>query len=106
MIEVNSPARPRQREDAMTMILAVFAGILVVFLVYVMIAPTLAHFPHFSRRVPVQCPHQKFSGRVRLKPLRAALYAAYGFSNLRGWRCSLLGRRMKCDEACLDNVKI
>ncbi len=90
----------------MTTILAVFAGILVVFLVYVGIAPTLVHFPDFSKRVPVQCPHQKVPGRVRLKPLRAALYAAYGFSNLRVWRCSLLGRRMKCDEGCLDKVEI
>jgi hypothetical protein len=90
----------------MTTILVVFAGIFAVFLVYVVFAPTLAHFPHFSRKVPVQCPHQDVPGRVKLKPLRAALFAAYGFSNLRVWRCSLLGRRMKCDEACLHKVEM
>lgn len=86
----------------MTTLLIVFAAILAVFLGYTLVAPTLGYLPQFSKAIEVHCPYLKTSGRVRLKALPAALAAGYGLRNLRVNACSLLGGRVKCDEACLD----
>lgn len=90
----------------MTTILIVFAGILSVFLAHVVVVPILSNFSDFSRRVPVHCPNLETPGRVRLKPLRAALFSTYGIRNLQVWKCTLLGRREKCNGACLEQVEI
>lgn len=86
----------------MTTLLIVFAGILVVFLGYTLVAPTLAFLPQFLSPIDVHCPYLKTSGRVRLKAMRAALGSAYGFRNLHVRACTLLGRRVNCDEGCLE----
>ena len=85
----------------MTTLLMVFAGILAVFLGYTLVAPTLAFLPQYLRPIDVECPYLKTSGQVRLKAMQAALGSAYGLRNLHVRACTLLGRRVKCDEACL-----
>ena len=89
----------------MTAVLYVFAGILLVFLGYTLVAPTLVNLPQFSRRFVVHCPYLKISGLVRVKALSAALASAYGIRNLNVRTCTLLGRRVKCDEACLNKLE-
>lgn len=85
----------------MTTLLIVFAGILAVFLGYTLVAPTLSNLPQFLRPIDVDCPYLRTSAQVRLKSFPAALWAGYGLRNLRVRACTLLGGRVKCDEACL-----
>ncbi len=87
----------------MTTLVIVFAAILAVFLGYTLVAPTLSYLPQFSKAIDVHCPYLKASGRVRLKALPAALAAGYGLRNLHVKACTLLGGRVKCDEACLEH---
>ena len=85
----------------MTTLLMVFAAVLVVFLGYTLVVPTFSFLPQHLRPVEVNCPYLKTSGRVRLKAMRAALASAYGLRNLHVKTCTLLGKRVRCDEACL-----
>ena len=84
----------------------VLFGIIAIFLAYTLLAPTLANLPQFVRRVPVDCPYLKVQGDVKLRALPASFASAYGWRFLRVKSCSLLGRRAKCDQACLDEANI
>lgn len=86
----------------MTTLMVVFGTILLVFLGYTLVVPTFSFLPRHLRPVDVYCPYLKTSGRVRLKAMRAALWSAYGLRNLRVRACTLMGGRVNCNEACLQ----
>lgn len=78
-------------------------GIIAVFFLYAVLAPTLFGLPSFMRTFHLSCPHKPGSGDMRVEGVRAALGNAYGKPVLRVLRCSLLGPGETRNQGCLRN---
>ena len=88
----------------MTTLLAVFAAIATVFLVYTFFAPTVLNLPRFVGGFLLKCPVHRAYADVRLNPFRAAITSAYGAPQVHVRKCTLLERGEKCGEDCLHDL--
>ncbi len=88
----------------MTTLIAVFASILAILVVYLFLAPAALGVVPFLRRRRLACPKYGVYTDVKLNGLVAALTTAYGHPRFRVSHCHLLAPGDRCDEACLKAV--
>jgi hypothetical protein len=79
----------------------VLAGVISVFAVYTLLAPTAFYLPRLVGTRKVHCPARNIDAEVRVNVPQAALAMAYGGKSVDVYYCSQLRTGDRCDAGCL-----